>query len=157
MDTIRLWVTGLASAAVIGAVVLVLTPSGAAEKAVKTMVSVFLISSMILPFVKGADLNLETEIPYNEYVADDSNSIAQAMAEQFKSKLSASVENILSQNGIQTHSISIDIKTNGEEISVEEVKVILKKESENALSSAKEILDEELQIKADVLIEGAGG
>ncbi|MBQ8784375.1 MAG: stage III sporulation protein AF [Clostridia bacterium] len=157
METIRLWVTGLASAAVIGAVVLVLTPGGGAEKAVKTIVSVFLISSMLLPFVKGAELSLDTELPDEEEVIQNENGISEAMAEQFEVKLRETIENILSQKGIHTRSVSIDIKTNGDEISVEKVTVVIKKESANNLASAKEILENELQIKADVLLEGAEG
>lgn len=153
MDTIRLWVTGLVAAAIIGAVVLALTPSGGAEKAVKTIVSVFLISSMLLPFVKGEGISLDFDIENQTSAYVNSEDIMDTVSQQFEKKLIASVENILWQNGIQTHSVSIDININGEEISVERVRVVLKKESADKVGEAKAFLEQELSVSADVIVE----
>ncbi len=153
MDSIRLWVTGLTSAAIIGAIVLVVVPGGGAEKTVKTMVSVFLISSIVIPFANGGNWNFETDFSAAESVTETQNSIATAMSEQIKRKLSASVENILLKEGIQVSSVIIDIKTGGDEISVEKITVIMKKESSANVSQAKQILEAQLGVKADVGIE----
>lgn len=157
MDAIRLWVTGLTSAAIIGAIVLVLLPGGGAEKTVKTMVSVFLILSIVLPFAKNADWKLGTDFSVEESAAETENSIARQMSEQMKTKLTLSIENILKKEGIQVYSVGIDIKTDGDEISVEKITVRIKKESSQSLGEAKQILETQLGVKADVEVEDAEG
>ena len=157
MDAIRLWVTGLTSAAIIGAIVLVLLPGGGAEKTVKTMVSVFLILSIVLPFAKNADWKLATDFSVEESAAETENSIARQMSEQMKTKLTLSIENILKKEGIQVYSVGIDIKTDGDEISVEKITVRIKKESSQSLGEAKQILETQLGVKADVEVEDAEG
>ena len=50
MQAVKEWAVGMCAAAIAGAVVKVLTPSGSFEKSVKTVVAVFLLCAMILPF-----------------------------------------------------------------------------------------------------------
>ena len=157
MEAVRLWVTGLSSAAIIGAIVLVLVPAGGAEKAVRTMVSVFLVSSIVLPFAQNTDWKAETDFSVEESAAEAQNSIAEEMSEQMKTKLGSSIENILKKEGIQVRSVSIDIKTDGNELSVEKIAVTIKKESARSASETKEILEAQLGVRADVEIEGAEG
>lgn len=157
MDAIRLWVTGLTSAAIIGAIVLVLLPGGGAEKAVKTMVSVFLISSIVLPFAKITDWEPDTDFFVEDSAAETESSIARQMSEQMKTKLATSIENILQKEGIQVHSVGIDIKTDGDEISVEKISVRIKKESSRSLRETKQILETQLGVRADVEVEDAEG
>lgn len=152
MDIIRSWVTGVTAAAVIGAIVLALTPDGAVEKSVKTVVSVFLISSMILPLVKADDLNLDFEITESQMVTQNEE-IVNLVGEQFKEKLRLSITETLNKNGIQVSRMSIDINTNGDEISVEKIKIILKKESAGEVSRAKEILEKEFSLQAEISAE----
>ena len=128
MDIIRSWVTGVTAAAIIGAIVLALTPGGAVEKSVKTVVSVFLISSMILPLVKAENVNLDFKIDEGQTVTQNEE-IVNSLVEHFKEKLELSINETLNNSGIQVSQISIDINTNGDEISVEKIKIVLKKES----------------------------
>ena len=155
MDELRLWITGLTTAAIIGAIVLVLAPGGGAEKTVKTMVSVFLVSSIVLPIAKNTDWKAETEFYLEENAAGTENSIAGEMAEQMKTKIADSVENILLKEGIQVHSVSIDIKTDGDELSVEKITVALKKASSQKVNETAQILEAQLGVNADVTIENS--
>ena len=152
MDIIRSWVTGVTAAAIIGAIVLALTPGGAVEKSVKTVVSVFLISSMILPLVKAENVNLDFKIDEGQTVTQNEE-IVNSLVEHFKEKLELSINETLNNSGIQVSQISIDINTNGDEISVEKIKIVLKKESADEVIRAKEILEKELSLQAEITAE----
>ena len=152
MDIIRSWVTGVTAAAIIGAIVLALTPGGAVEKSVKTVVSVFLISSMILPLVKAENVNLDFKIDEGQTVTQNEE-IVKSLVEHFKEKLELSINETLNNSGIQVSQISIDINTNGDEISVEKIKIVLKKESADEVIRAKEILEKELSLQAEITAE----
>lgn len=155
MDELRLWITGLTTAAIIGAIVLVLAPGGGAEKTVKTMVSVFLVSSIVLPFAKNADWTTDADFSLEESVAETENLITNEISEQMKARIAASVENILKKEGIQVHSVSIDIKTDGDELSVEKITIALKKESSQKVNETAQILEAQLGVNADVTIENS--
>lgn len=157
MDSIRLWITGISSAAIIGAIVLALAPSGGAEKTVKTMVSVFLVSSIILPISKDKNWSFETDLFAEESGTEAEGSITAAITEQMKTKLATSVKNILLKEGIQVSSVGIDITTRGDEMSVEKITVALKKESSQRVSEAAQLLEAQLGVKADVGIEDTEG
>ena len=155
MESIRLWITGVASAAVIGSVILALTPDGSAEKTVKTVVSTFLILSMLIPFSKGVELNTETQLSDENISVENKEEITDAIARQIKNKLNTSIEKILAQNGIQAYSVGIDMNTNGDEITIEKVTVVLSKESKKELSFVEKIIKAELDVDATVLLENS--
>ncbi|MBQ8229044.1 MAG: hypothetical protein IJZ88_08550 [Clostridia bacterium] len=152
MDTIRLWISGLTVSAVVGAVVLVLAPEGSVGKSVKTMVSVFIISSILLPLMKNKELQTDFDFAVGTTAIDDEK-ILDTVSASFEKKLARSVEDILLQNGIHTHQVSIDIKTNKDEISVEKVSVELEKESSDKTEEAKTLLNDRLQISAEVYVK----
>ncbi len=156
METLRLWITGITIAAITGAIVLFLTPEGGAEKAVKTMVSLMLISSIIMPL--SADVNSDTGLTLTDEEIDSENTeqINNTIANSLKNKLTESIEKILNENGIQIHSVSINMETNGDEISVKNVLVVIDEKSKNSVLSASEILEKELGVKADITLRGSG-
>ncbi len=153
MEMIRSWVMGITAAAIIGAVVLALNPSGAAEKSVKTIVAVFLISSMILPFVKSENLNFDFDSASVD-TARQNEKIVNSVSEQFKEKLENSITDILSQNGIEVARINIDMNVKTDEVSVEKISITLKKESADKADEAKNILKEQLSVTAQITTEG---
>lgn len=157
METVRLWVTGVAYAAIIAAIIIALSPGDGAGKSVKTAVSIFLISSMILPFASVSEPEFDSELSISDSNCEISENIAVGISTRLEKKLCSSIGNILSQNGIHTDQVSIDIKTSGDEISVEKVTVILKKEDADLVLAAKELLETELQLNAEVLSRDAEG
>lgn len=52
MEVIKSWALSVTAAAIITAVISLISPSGALEKSVKTVISLFMLLSFIAPFVK---------------------------------------------------------------------------------------------------------
>lgn len=152
VDTIRLWVTGVTMAAIIGCVVLTLSPKGNCEGAVKTIVSVFLISSMIIPFAKADNITFDFELSEAEDVTVN-DKIINSAGEYFCKELESSITQILNSSGIQVSYISIDINTKGEEFSVDKIYVELKKESSDKIYEAEQLLKSQLSIEAQISVE----
>ncbi len=152
METIRIWVMGLITSAVAGAVVMVISPDGATQKAVKTLVSVFLLCSIILPFAGFS----APEIDFSAVDQTDNNGedVVDAVSSQLEKELSQKIENILLQNGIQPHSVSIDINAKGEELSVDRVVVEIGKSDTDKTDKAKKLIQSQLQISAEVVESG---
>lgn len=120
MDLIKQWALTLAVSAAAGAVVLMLAPDGALGKSVRTAVSLFLIVSMLSPFLGGIDFSDFVILPEAEYEQPDLTDTAAKLTEKaVREKISA----ILSECGINGAEISIDISTEGENISVDGIRI----------------------------------
>lgn len=123
MDTVRSWAMGLCMAAVAGAAVTALTPSGALEKSVKTVVSVFLLCSMILPLFNnyGSTENFSS----NFFDGSDKaqKQLTGEVSRQAGEFLKSSIEKILEENGILYREVVIQMETTDESVSVESVTV----------------------------------
>lgn len=148
METLHLWVTGLCTAAVISAVVTVLTPSGALEKSIKSVISVFLICAMIMPFFK-AKININNN---SSIILDESNETAtdmnEAVCEQTENYLKSTVEEVLEKNGISFREVIIDMKIEDDNISVNSVTV---SGVDKDAQTVKDILYKELSLNAEVI------
>lgn len=147
MEALHLWVTGLCSAAIICAVVTLLTPSGAMEKSVKSVVSVFLICMIILPFFKEK-LTFSNN---SSNILDESSSTAESMNNevrmQTESYLKSTVEEVLNKNGISFREVVIDMEMTDNSISIKSVTVF---GVEKDVQNVKDILYKETGINAEV-------
>lgn len=147
MEALHLWVTGLCSAAIICAVVTLLTPSGAMEKSVKSVVSVFLICMIILPFFKEK-LTFSNN---SSNILDESSSTAENMNNevrmQTESYLKSTVEGVLNKNGISFREVVIDMEMTDNSISIKSVTVF---GVEKDVQNVKDILYKETGINAEV-------
>lgn len=147
MEALHLWVTGLCSAAIICAVVTLLTPSGAMEKSVKSVVSVFLICMIILPFFKEK-LTFSNN---SSNILDESSNTAESMNNevrmQTESYLKNTVEEVLNKNGISFREVVIDMEMTDNSISIKSVTVF---GVEKDVQNVKDILYKETGINAEV-------
>ena len=66
-------------------------------------------------------------------------------------------EELINKNGIYYSSVSIDIKTDDDEISVERVLIVLDEKGRNQIAETKEIIEKELGIKSEISVTSAGG
>ena len=55
MTEIRQWAYAVTISAIVGAIILSVTPGGSTEKLVRAAVSLFLMCAILSPFLKGAD------------------------------------------------------------------------------------------------------
>ncbi|MCQ2480048.1 MAG: stage III sporulation protein AF [Clostridia bacterium] len=147
MDTVHSWAVGLCAAAVIGAVVTALIPSGSLEKSVKTVVSVFLICAMILPFLKE-NLASQRYISINFDESDETQKALSAeVGRETEKYLKNSIEEILQKNGISCKDVVIEIEVKDESVSVS--KVTVKAPSAEG-EKVKKIIKQELGVEASI-------
>lgn len=135
MDDLRLWASGLCKAAVIGALAIGLAPSGSLEKCIKTVVSLFLLCSVILPLFKS---NSSISADYSK-IFDISDAEGEALADeacgQTEEYLKNSVEDVLDKNGINYREVVIEMKRDDYAVSVESVTVVNPSESEETVKA----------------------
>lgn len=147
-----MWVMSIAVGAIAGAVALALSPSDGLGKTVRTTVSVFLISAMLMPLVGKNGLSFDFEITQEDSLKSNeseiSDSVAQATAEAIKEK----VQNLLEQKGISNAHTDIKMKVNGSEISVESVVVTIPAEYAAQKEMIRSFIKDELQINAEVTL-----
>lgn len=107
MDFIKEWTLCVAVAAVAGGIVLILSPKGSVEKAVKTAVSLVILCIMLTPFTSGLKLELpkNIDIPSQTDIADNSE-------ELFREMIYEKISKIAEQNSIKNPQIDIDITIN---------------------------------------------
>ena len=124
MQAVREWAVGMCDAAIAVAVVKVLTPSGSLEKSVKTVVSVFLLCAMILPFCGEKSASQR----YISTKFDEAELTEQALTDEVSRQtaqyLKKSIEKILEKNGISYGDVVIDMELKDESVSVRKITVI---------------------------------
>lgn len=149
METIHSWALGLCAAAIIGSAAAVLTPSGSLEKSMKTIISVFLICAVILPFFKEKSA-INNDLSKNFAECDEiEESVGKEVREQTESLLKSTVFDILERKGISCKDIVIQIETADNTVNVKSVTVIA---PDKDAQTVKDILKSEAGIDADVVM-----
>lgn len=149
METIHSWALGLCSAAVIGSVAAVLSPSGTLEKSVKTVIAVFIICAVVLPFFKenfALHSYLSTDFDNSDSVCE---SIGSEVCSQTEKYFKNAVSEILERNGISCRDMIIQIETEDDTVNVKSVTVV---SPDKDTDTVKSILKNEAGIDADVVM-----
>lgn len=145
MNIIHSWAVGMCVAAVISAVVTGLIPSGSLEKSVKTVVAVFLLCAMILPFFKekSSNINYLSKKFDKSYEAEEA--LSQEVCRQTEQYMKNTVEKILQKNGITCADVIIHIEAKDESVNVDGITV---KSPDAQAETVKKIIKEELGVEA---------
>lgn len=151
MEQIKNWALGVTAAAIIGAVVLVITPKGSIEKTVRVAVSLFLMCALLNPFVTGIDFSEISEGLKEVPDGVDTSDAYSAVEKQTEEAISDEILKICSDCGIKNAAVNIDVRMNGENnLSVESVEISAESEYEPLFSSAEKQLEEKLGIKSKI-------
>lgn len=136
----------MCSAAVIGAVVTALIPSGSLEKSVKTVVSVFLLCCMILPFFKE-NLASQRYLSTNfDEAIETETALSSEISKETEKYLKLSIKEILQKNGISCDDVIIEMEVKDESVKVSSVVIKTTADSEKV----KSIIKQELGVEATV-------
>ena len=153
MTEIRQWAYAVTISAIVGAIILSVTPGGSTEKLVRAAVSLFLMCAILSPFLKGADpmkLINGIEIPETQSSKADGNETAEYLQDMTKEKIS----DILIECAIKNADISISINIeNGNEMKIENVSVKAEKEYENYFENAEKNLKARLGIEVKIEVK----
>lgn len=153
MIEIKQWAYGITVAAIIGAIVLALSPKGSTEKLVKTAVSLFLMCAILYPFISGAnpiELFEKIELPEFDTSISQNDSARNFLTNELKEKIAE----ILSQSGINDTDISIDISMENEnEMKINSVQIFAAEEFKNQFEKAENALRSQLGIETKIEVK----
>ena len=153
MTEIRQWAYAVTISAIVGAIILSVTPGGSTEKLVRAAVSLFLMCAILSPFLKGADpmeLLNGIEIPEVQSSESGGKETAEYLQEMTKEK----IFDILIECGIKNAVISISINIeNGNEMKIENVSIIAEKEYENRFENAEKNIKARLGIEVEIEVK----
>ena len=148
MTFVKQWALTVAVAAVIGAVIHMLSPSGRTGKIVKTAVSFFMLLSMLSPFAKSVDIpDFNIHVPETLSQPD----MTEAVKRQMKTETEKKIREILEEYGIKPDGINIDINISTENVmTVEKIEITAREADGINIEKAEEKIKSE--IGADVRI-----
>lgn len=153
MNEIKQWTLGISISAIVGAIILFISPEGSTEKLVRAAVSLFLMCAILSPFIKNAD---PMEI-FNSIELTETQSAAQAgneAAEYLQNELKGKILDILKECGINNTDISISINIeNGNEMKIEKVEIFAEKNDENQFEIAEKNLKNQLGIETKIEVK----
>ena len=153
MNEIKQWTLGITVSAIVGAIILFISPEGSTEKLVRTAVSLFLMCAILSPFITNAD---PMDI-FNSLELTETQSAAQAgneAAEYLQNELKGRILDILKECGINNADISISINIeNGNEMKIENVSVKAEKEYEKYFENAEKNLKARLGIEVKIEVK----
>lgn len=153
MTEIRQWAYGITVSAIVGAIVLSITPGGSTEKLVRAAVSLFLMCAILSPFLLGADpmkLLDGVDLPDSEIQSAENSEAQNYLEERMKEKIS----DILDECGIKNADIRISINIENEnEMSIESVEISAEKIYENKFKNTEENLKKQLGIEVKIEVK----
>lgn len=150
MDSIKQWALGITVSAVIGGIVLVLTPRGSTEKSVRTAVALVLLCAMLTPFMSGVDF---TEIFSGIEKSDkiDTAHIESQITQQTEAAVKEKITEILKENGILSARVNIDISmSDNRELMIEKAEISADRKYSDSFSSAQEEIKNQLGIAVEI-------
>ncbi len=153
MNEIKQWSLGITISAIVGAIILFISPEGSTEKLVRAAVSLFLMCAILSPFLSGADpIELINGIELPEIQSNESanGEASDYIENQIKEKIS----DILEECGIKNADIRISINIeNGNEMKIESVQIYAEKTYENNFENAEKNLNNQLGIKTKIEVK----
>lgn len=153
MNEIKQWSLGITISAIVGAIILFISPEGSTEKLVRAAVSLFLMCAILSPFLSGADpIELINGIELPEI---QSNESANGEASDYiENQIKEKIFDILEECGIKNADIRISINIeNGNEMKIESVQIYAEKTYENNFENAEKNLNNQLGIKTKIEVK----
>ena len=116
MDFIKSWTLTIVTAAVIGSLIVTLTPSGGTEKTVRTVVSLFLLVSFFLPFIKENDFGFITQGNQPLFESAPEFDHNELMSDMMQNEVKRLVTEVLDSHSVKYTEINVDISVSDNEI-----------------------------------------
>lgn len=110
MEHIRSWILSIAMAALAGGLVWLLAPKGNVQKAVRTLVAVFLLSAFIMPLFTNSGVNLDWVFPDDAQTPTNAaldDTVSQQLKTAVEAEMKRQIEAVLGAHGIAGQ-ISLD-------------------------------------------------
>lgn len=156
MNFINQWSTLICLSSISCVIIELIIPSGKMEKILRTVLGVFILSSLIIPFSKGIPklslkINLDSIKDKKEY------KFLESADKQFQifaaDNLKVIIHGVLKDIGIKDEKIEIFMDTNQDScILITKCRIYIKKLNEKEIGSIKRELKEKLNIETEVIV-----
>jgi len=151
MEALRTWALTVALAALAGGIVRLLTPKGSVEKALRTVVAVFLLSAFLSPMFSRGNINLDWILPAELGQAPTLHAFELEIARQIQQavevELRGRIKRVLAAQGLDGQIlIRTDILSDGS-IEIVTAKVMIPPGSDTAGLAAALKADTELDVE----------
>ncbi len=147
METFRQWAFSLIISGIAGTLVSLLSPRGNTEKALRTVIGIFIVSSLCSPLVQ---LKSDADFPdfsFEEAEAVQSDSLSKQMEETCRKTISFAAKEVASQLGVPQYSVNAELYTDENFcIIIQEICVILPKEYKGIADEFSEMLERKLGV-----------
>lgn len=111
MDGIRSWAFAVCAAAVCTAVMNMLLPQGSEKRIFKTVLSLFMLCSILSPILSTDFSALSTEYEFGESRAqnDITGELLSLSADEIKNAIIRDAEEVLAEKGVSAENISVEV------------------------------------------------
>lgn len=111
MDGIRSWAFAVCTAAVCAAVMNMLLPQGSEKRIFKTVLSLFMLCSILSPILSTDFSALSTEYEFGESRAqnDITGELLSLSADEIKNAIIRDTEEVLAEKGVSAENISVEV------------------------------------------------
>ncbi len=108
MEAIKQWMICIIFCSLITAVINILSPKGSTQRALKTVVSSFMICAFLSPFISESNVDIEKYLPdFSDYQASLSSEITDSMLEQAEKESEKVIEELLLDLNVEFEDISV--------------------------------------------------
>ena len=146
METLQSWALCITFSAVGALLVHALVPKGATEKAIRVMISLFLLSAILSPFLSGKGITL---------TLPDQEKINLTLVQQARQKIEEAAKLSLAEIGVTEAEIQVDMDIAEDSIiSITELKVFLSDVQAGRERLIQEALEKKLGCPVTVELEG---
>ena len=127
MEAIKQWVICIIICSVVTAVVSVLSPGGSADRALRTVVAVFMICAFLSPFLSGVTIESDFEFPdFSEHENELSREIANSMIRETEIQSETEIRKLLDSLSVEFRDIEVYAEINREnEIIIKQINITL--------------------------------
>lgn len=111
MDGIRSWAFAVCAAAVCAAVMNMLLPKGSEKRIFKTVLSLYMLCSILSPILSTDFSALSTEYEFGESRAqnDITGELLSLSADEIKNAIIRDTEEVLAEKGVSAENISVEV------------------------------------------------
>lgn len=154
MDVLRQWALCVMIAAAAGTLVCLISPRGATDKAVRTVVGIFVVSTICMPLteldIKEITLPAFAESYENRESFHDSDEL---IIFAFRSETEKAIKSVASQCGVEISSVSVDVSMGDSCIIIHDMQVCIQNADASDLSYFLESAEEKLGVPVTITQE----
>ena len=152
MEMLKSWAVCVTVSALAGTVISLIVPNGSAEKSMRTVIGIFIVSAVCLPLTK-ADFSFESANVFHsdgEY-SETSDELCGFAQKSITDAAEASVNEAATESGIEDYTVVTDVTTDENGcIIIQEILIEIDCENNGSMAEFERIVNEKLGIKAVV-------